>query len=101
MQADGSPMSHVAAPTELRFEHRTDDGPVIGIGTGAPRLSWIVPDAGAGFRQDAYEVAVERAGRAPATFRIASGDQVLVPWPAEPLRSREAARVRVRVGGGG
>ena len=30
-----------------------------------------------------------------------SADQVLVPWPAAPLRSREPARVRVRVIGGG
>ena len=30
-----------------------------------------------------------------------SADQVLVPWPARPLRSREAARVRVRVIGSG
>src|SRR4051794_23211523 len=94
-------MPHVAAPTGVRFEHRTDDGAVLGIGTGAPRLSWVVPDADAAFRQDAYEVAVDRDQREAETFRIAGGEQVLVPWPADPLGSREAARVRVRVSGGG
>jgi alpha-L-rhamnosidase len=91
----------LAAPSGLRFEHRTDDGPVLGIGTGSPRLSWVVPLAPAGYAQEGYEVAVERPGRDPEAFRIASTEQVLVPWPAEPLRSREAAEVRVRVSGGG
>ena len=38
-------MSAIAAPAGVRFEHRTDDGPVLGIGTAAPRLSWTVPSA--------------------------------------------------------
>jgi alpha-L-rhamnosidase len=49
-------MGHVAAPTAVRFEHRTDEGPVLGIGTATPRLSWIVPAADAAFVQEAYEV---------------------------------------------
>jgi alpha-L-rhamnosidase len=96
-----SGVPHIAAPTALRFEHRTDDGPVLGVGTGLPRLSWVVPDADAAFAQDAYEVEVRRDGRDPAVARAASAEQVLVAWPAEPLASREAAGVRVRVGGGG
>ena len=91
----------VAAPADLRFEHRTDDGPVLGIGTATPRLSWIVPRADAGFAQDAYEVELTRPGRASETVRVASADQVLVPWPGEPLAAREAASVRVRVSGDG
>jgi alpha-L-rhamnosidase len=93
----------VAAPADLRFEHRTDDGPVLGIGTATPRLSWVVPRADAGFAQDAYEVELTRPGRAGgrAYHRVAGADQVLVPWPGEPLASREAASVRVRVSGGG
>ena len=94
-------MEHVAAPTAVRFEHRTDEGPVLGIGTATPRLSWIVPAAAAAFVQEAYEVEFTGAGRAPEVVRVTSAEQVLVPWPAAPLTSREAARVRVRVSGTG
>jgi alpha-L-rhamnosidase len=94
-------LSFAAAPAGLRFEHRTDDGPVLGIGTGAPRLSWVVPEAGASFVQDAYEVELTRAGRRPEVLRVSSAEQILVPWPSDPLRSRESARVRVRVMGAG
>ena len=58
-------MGHVAAPTAVRFEHRTDEDPVLGIGTATPRLSWIVPAADAGFVQEAYEVELTRAGGRP------------------------------------
>src|SRR4029450_2889073 len=94
-------MGHVAAPTAVRFEHRTDEGPVLGIGTATPRLSWIVPAADPGFVQEAYEVEVTRAGGPPEVVRVTSREQVLVPWPAAPLTSRESVRVRVRVGGAG
>jgi alpha-L-rhamnosidase len=94
-------MGHVAAPTAVRFEHRTDEGPVLGIGTATPRLSWIVPAADAGFVQKAYEVELTRAEGTPEVVRVTSGEQVLVPWPAAPLTSREPARVRVRVSGAG
>jgi alpha-L-rhamnosidase len=94
-------MSSIAAPAGIRFEHRTDEGPVIGIGTATPRLSWLVPAADASFAQDAYEVEVTRPGGAADVFRVTSSEQVLVPWPAEPLSSREPAQVRVRVSGGG
>jgi len=93
-------MSHVAAPTAVRFEHRTDE-PVLGIGTATPRLSWIVPQADVAFVQEAYEVELTRANAAPQVVQVPSGEQVLVPWPAAPLRSRESVRVRVRVRGAG
>jgi alpha-L-rhamnosidase len=93
-------MSDVAAPTAVRFEHRTDE-PVLGLGTATPRLSWIVPDADVAFVQEAYEIELTRAGRAPEVIQVTSRDQVLVPWPATPLTSRESARVRVRVRGAG
>ncbi|MEU4606182.1 glycoside hydrolase family 78 protein [Kribbella sp. NPDC023972] len=98
-------MSNLAAPTALRFEHRTDTGPVLGIGTATPRLSWQVPTADAGYTQTAYEVEIADWGggaRNTATaqvFTVQSPDQVLVPWPGEPLRSRDAVEVRVRVRG--
>src|SRR4051795_5039764 len=94
-------MSSIAAPVGVRFEHRTDDGPVLGIGTSTPRLSWIVPAADPAFAQDAYELEVSRTAGEAEVFRVASSEQVLVPWPAPPLAAREAARVRVRVAGGG
>jgi alpha-L-rhamnosidase len=93
-------MSHVAAPTAVRFEHRTDE-PVLGLGTATPRLSWIVPEADGSFVQEAYEVELTRAETEPEVVHIASGEQVLVPWPAAPLTSRESVRVRVRVRGAG
>src|SRR4051794_421166 len=94
-------MSSIAAPVGVRFEHHTDDGPVLGIGTSTPRLSWIVPAADPAFAQEAYEVEIARAAGEADLFRVASSEQVLVPWPAPPLASREAARNRARVAGGG
>ena len=82
-------MGHVAAPTAVRFEHRTDEGPVLGIGTATPRLSWIVPAADTAFVQEAYEVELTRAGGASEIVPVTSGEQVLVRWPATPLTSRE------------
>src|SRR5690348_4561490 len=90
-------MPLAVAPSAPRFEHRTDGPDVLGIGCAAPRLSWSVPRADAGFEQTAYEVEITRDGGTD-TYRVDSGDQVLVPWPAAPLASREAAAVRVRVG---
>ena len=89
-------MVHAAAPGAPRFEHRTDPGPVIGIGVESPRLSWTVAEAEPGYVQRAYEVEVVRGDRT-AVYSVESPDQVLVPWPGEPLRSRETATVRVRV----
>ena len=94
-------MPRCAAPGELRFEHHTDPGPVLGIGTATPRLSWRVAGADPGYAQAAYEIRVDRAGSEPETITVESGEQVLVPWPVAPLRSREAATVRVRVRGDG
>ncbi|HEU4425531.1 MAG TPA: family 78 glycoside hydrolase catalytic domain, partial [Pilimelia sp.] len=90
-------MPRAAAPTAPRFEHRTGDGPVLGIGTATPRLSWTVPEAEPGYVQRAYEVELARDGADPETFRVVSGEQVLVPWPGRPLASREMVGVRIRV----
>lgn len=88
-----------APPSAPRFEHRTDASPVLGVGTGAPRLSWSVPSADAGYEQTAYEIEVTR-GATSTRHRVDSGEQVLVPWPQEPLASRESAAVRIRVAHG-
>ncbi|GAQ52645.1 family 78 glycoside hydrolase catalytic domain [Streptomyces acidiscabies] len=85
-----------AAPSPPRFEHFTDASPVRGVGTGSPRLSWSVPHADFGYEQTAYEVEVTLGGTAER-YRVDSTEQILVPWPARPLASREFAAVRVRV----
>jgi alpha-L-rhamnosidase len=76
----------------VRFEHLPDG---LGVGTGTPRLSWTC-EAASGDQQ-AYEVELVRGGRTRRTGRIAASGSVLVPWPGEPLASRERAVVRVRV----
>jgi len=88
-------MSQLAAPTALRFEHRS--APVLGIGTASPRISWQVPAADAGYAQTAYEVEITTGST--QVFTVQSPDQILVPWPGEALESRQAAQVRVRVRG--
>ncbi len=92
-------MPHAAAPTAVRFEHHTDHGTLLGVGTPAPRLSWVIPEAEPGFEQTAYEIELVRAGTPTQSVVVESREQVLVPWPAEPLHSRETAEVRVRVRG--
>ena len=71
----------------------------MGLGTGTPRLSWYVPTAETGYSQTAYEIEVTRDGT-PEVYRIESDEQILVPWPAAELNSRESASVRVRVANG-
>ncbi|WP_262402179.1 family 78 glycoside hydrolase catalytic domain [Actinomadura sp. CNU-125] len=84
------------APSAPRFEHRTDASPVLGVNDSAPRLSWTVPEAAPSYEQTSYEVEITRDGRSDR-YRVDSVEQVLVPWPAEPLASRDAAAVRIRV----
>ncbi|GAA0587526.1 family 78 glycoside hydrolase catalytic domain [Kribbella sandramycini] len=90
-------MSHLAAPSSIRFEHRTDAGPALGLGTPAPRLSWQVASAPDGYVQTAYQV--EITAGTTEIHTVESADQVLVPWPGTPLASRQAAVIRVRVRG--
>ncbi|MGW7051127.1 family 78 glycoside hydrolase catalytic domain [Streptomyces sp. NPDC054887] len=78
-------------PSPVRFEHLPDG---LGIGTATPRLSWTqAPGTGS---QEAYEVELDRGGHVHRTGRLTGSEHVLVPWPAEPLASRERAVVRVR-----
>jgi alpha-L-rhamnosidase len=82
----------VAAPT---FEHHRS---ALGIGEVEPRISFQVT-ADAGWTQRAYELELRIGGQTVSSGRIESSDSVLVPWPADPLQSRESATVRVRVWG--
>lgn len=89
------PPSLIAAPN-VRVEYHTDGGPVVGLGTGCPRLSWTVPEAPPEYQQSAYEISILRSGVTSMYWTLGS-EQVLVPWPTTPLASREAVEVRVRV----
>ncbi|MFE5141172.1 family 78 glycoside hydrolase catalytic domain [Streptomyces fagopyri] len=81
-----------AHPTPVTFEHLRDG---LGIGVAEPRLSWQLPD---GFTaQDGYEIELAREGIITRTGRIPGAQQVMVPWPGQPLVSRERVVVRVRV----
>lgn len=87
-------MAMAAAPEPPRFEHHT--GPVLGLGTDRPRLSWSIPTAESAYEQTSYEIELTRDG-ITERHRVDSPHQILVSWPARPLASREAATVRVRV----
>jgi alpha-L-rhamnosidase len=79
-------------PGPVTFE-RSPDG--LGLGSARPRISWRLPEASGS--QLAYELEFQRAGLTIVTGRVAAADRHLVPWPAEPLASRERVQVRVRV----
>ncbi|HEY8305225.1 MAG TPA: alpha-L-rhamnosidase N-terminal domain-containing protein, partial [Lapillicoccus sp.] len=78
----------VEAPT---FEHHRR---ALGIGESRPRISWRTT-APAGWTQAAYELRVDDRHHE----RVTSPDSVLMPWPADELRSRQHASVCVRVTG--
>lgn len=75
----------------LRLEHTAD---ALGIGVASPRLSWALSGEQP---QHAYEIDVRFTGSDEAsTVIVESQDSLFQPWPVRPLRSREAADVRVR-----
>jgi alpha-L-rhamnosidase len=94
-------MTELAAPTEVRFEHRRAGSPAIGVGLASPRISWQIPAAPDDYVQAGYEIEISRADAGPGRFTAGSAEQILVPWPGAPLTARESAAVRVRVRGAG
>ncbi|GAA2099369.1 glycoside hydrolase family 78 protein [Microlunatus panaciterrae] len=86
-------MSQTASVDSLQIEHRAD---TLGLGTARPRLSWTISTDAADWRQTGYEVEYSPAGGQAHTARVDSTEQVLVPWPFEPLTSRERGTLRVR-----
>ena len=84
-----------AIPSPPTFEHHRE---AFGIGERRPRISWKTT-AHSRWRQVAYELEVARGQGIETSGRTESTDSVLVPWPTEPLISRESATVRVRVWG--
>ena len=85
----------MVTPSPPRFEHHRV---ALGIGESTPRLSWKTV-AEAGWRQSAYQLELTRGNTMWMGARTHSGDSVLVPWPSDPLQSRERVSVRVRVFG--
>ncbi|WP_309237778.1 glycoside hydrolase family 78 protein [Streptomyces albidus (ex Kaewkla and Franco 2022)] len=77
----------------VRFEHLDS---ALGIGTPSPRLSWQIGTDDPMWQQTAYELELDGT----TTVRVDSDEQVLVPWPFEPLPARTRASVRVRVASG-
>ena len=80
---------------DLAAEHR-GAGPF--VATATPRLSWRVATSTPDWYQASYEIEISgdleyRSGP------VASGDSVLVPWPAAPLASHQSVACRVRVTG--
>ena len=76
-------------PTGLAVEHL--GASVLGLGDRRPRLSWRLPPGAT--KQEAY--ALEIDGR--ALDPVKSDASILVPWPAEPLTSRQRVVWRVKV----
>ena len=86
-------------PTFPTFEHHADGR--LGIGEATPRLTWRVDAAAPDYIQHAAEIEVtvtSADGSRGVTSHVVDGpEQVLVAWPAAPLRSRERAEVRLRL----
>ncbi|KAL1409208.1 hypothetical protein Q8F55_006041 [Vanrija albida] len=78
--------------TDLTFEHYRSP---LGVQYASPRLSWRFASPAKDWVQRGYEVRVAR-GASAETYAVDSRESVLVPWPAAPLASREAATVGVR-----
>ena len=98
------PLGDLAAPGHLRLEQYLP-GDVLGGARPAPRISWEIASAPAGWRATGAELEITRtdlAGAplaAPTRLPLATADGVLAAWPAAPLASRERVVLRVRVTG--
>lgn len=83
--------------TKPVFDHHPDG---FGIGNSRPRISWrfiATPLTTAAWTQISYEIQLELPlGSEPISYQVESDKNVLVPWPAEPLASRQRARIRVK-----
>ncbi|WP_144406264.1 glycoside hydrolase family 78 protein [Arthrobacter sp. SPG23] len=90
-------MTQPSRPSALRFEHHEQP---FGIGEERPRLSWQVTTEAPGWVQTAYELELGPDEDSLASCgRTESAEQLLQPWPAPPLHSRQRVAARVRVWG--
>jgi alpha-L-rhamnosidase len=84
-------------PSALRFDHHEEP---FGIGEEQPRLSWRVTAETPGWVQCAYELELGADETRLVSYgRTESVEQLLQPWPAPALTSRQRVAVRVRVWG--
>jgi alpha-L-rhamnosidase len=83
----------IVAPVKVEH-HRMP----FGIGEATPRLSWV-SQASAAWAQSEVEVRFVTP-RGSQTRVLAGPASVLVPWPFEPLQSRERGELSVRVSDG-
>ncbi|KAI1872781.1 uncharacterized protein JN550_003655 [Neoarthrinium moseri] len=86
---------------DVRFEHHPTG---LGLHERSPRISWRYKadssHAPSSWIQTSYEVEINRrtSGNTQA-FKMASDENVLIPWPDTPLSSRENVALRIRACG--
>jgi alpha-L-rhamnosidase len=100
--AAAGPGTRTAEVVDLQIDGR-DDAP-LGVDDLAPRLSWRVTDAPAGWMQSAYQIRAARTIREVATGpylwasgKISSSAQSDIPWGGSELASRQGVAWQVRV----
>lgn len=59
----------------------------LGVQHRTPRISWRFEGDAKGWKQAAYDLKLERAGKTEE-YHVDTADSVLVPWPSKPLSSR-------------
>ncbi|MDR1077684.1 MAG: alpha-L-rhamnosidase N-terminal domain-containing protein, partial [Propionibacteriaceae bacterium] len=82
---------------ELRVEYGAVQ---LGLGQARPRLSWVA-DGRPGEAQTAYELARRLDGQILSGGRVEGADSLWLDWPFEPLASRQAVELRLRLWGEG
>lgn len=95
--AAASAVATIARVLRLRVEQAE---PGAALGTGTPRLSWVLETRDRDWRSDRYEIEFRDASGVISVAVVSSAESVLVDWPLAPLESRRHGRVRVRVGSG-
>ncbi|KAF2012729.1 glycoside hydrolase family 78 protein [Aaosphaeria arxii CBS 175.79] len=94
-------MSNLVLVLPPTFEHHYSG---IGISTNAPRISWRFRSTSADvgtWNQKSVEIQAFKGHGIPVSvYHYDSPKSVLVPWPFEPLESRQIVQVRVRAIGG-
>ncbi|MCT6918286.1 MAG: hypothetical protein M3Z49_03640, partial [Bifidobacteriales bacterium] len=69
---------------------------VIGYEDQRPSLSWRILSAPRGWEQHRAQVEIAQGGQPPRIHDFEGADQICLPWPGTPLKSRQCARARVR-----
>lgn len=85
--------------SQLAFEHHRV---ALGIAETQPRLSWRFAGSASNWEQGSYDIQISRGrGTNVGAFAksVTSSQSTYVAWPAQPLKSIESAKVRVRAHG--